>query len=190
MIKHSRFYSLFLLGFTLAPQMVLASEPSLGELKAEAVSIVKQFGGELKPKLQQAMKTEGPVHAIDVCSKQAPEIADKLTEQTGWQVKRVSLKPRNSKTALADEWETRVLKQFDARQAKGESADTLVQAEIVNGQFRFMKAQAVEAVCMNCHASEINPNVEAKLKQVYPQDQARGYSLGQIRGAFSLAKDL
>ena len=190
MIKHSRFYSLFLLGFTLTPQMILASEPSLDKLKAEAVSIVKQFGGELKPRLKQAMKTKGPVHAIDVCSKQAPEIADKLTKQTGWHVKRVSLKPRNSTRAVADEWESRVLKQFDQRQAQGESADTLVKAEIVNGQFRFMKAQAVGAVCMNCHASEINPNVEAKLKQLYPEDKARGYSPGQIRGAFSLARDL
>jgi len=32
--------------------------------------------------------------------------------------------------------------------------------------------------------------VEAALKQKYPNDKARGYELGQIRGAFSLSRDL
>jgi hypothetical protein len=53
-----------------------------------------------------------------------------------------------------------------------------------------MKAQGVEAVCMNCHAENVSAEVEAALKAAYPQDKARGYSLGQIRGAFSLARDL
>ena len=63
-------------------------------------------------------------------------------------------------------------------------------AEIVDGRFRFMKAQGVEGVCLNCHAAEIKPEVEAALKQKYPDDRARGYTLGQIRGAFSLTRDL
>ena len=62
--------------------------------------------------------------------------------------------------------------------------------EVTDGRFRFMKAQAVEAVCLNCHAAEIEPEVEAALKQKYPNDKARGYSLGQIRGAFSLSREL
>ena len=53
-----------------------------------------------------------------------------------------------------------------------------------------MKAQGVETVCMNCHAAEIKPETEAALSEKYPLDKARGYSLGQIRGAFSLARDL
>ena len=63
-------------------------------------------------------------------------------------------------------------------------------SEVVDGRFRFMKAQGVEKVCMNCHAAEIKPEVEAALKEKYPHDKARGYTIGQIRGGFSLAKDL
>ena len=63
-------------------------------------------------------------------------------------------------------------------------------AEVVDGSYRFMKAQGVEAVCLSCHAAEIKPEVEAALKEKYPEDMARGYSLGQIRGAFSLTRDL
>ncbi len=159
-------------------------------LKKEAISIVKQFGGSLKPELGKALKSGGPVHAIKVCSEQAPAIAKKLTLSTGWDVSRVSLKARNNKTAIPDAWETKVLKTFDKRQAAGESAKKMAYSEVVNGKFRFMKAQGVAPVCMACHASKIDSKVEAELKKVYPNDMARGYSLGQVRGAFSLAKDL
>ena len=177
------------LALLLATQPTLASEPDQNQLKQEAVAIVKQFGGSLKPQLQQAMKSGGPVHAIEVCSEQAPAIAEGLSNSSGWKVKRVSLKARNSSNATADSWEKKVLEQFDQRQAAGETAEKMAYAEIVDGKFRFMKAQGTEQVCLNCHAAEIKPEVEAALKEKYPHDKARGYTLGQIRGAFSLTKD-
>ncbi len=158
-------------------------------LKQEAIGIVKRFGGSLKPELKKALKSGGPAHAISVCSEKAPAIAQQLRADTGWYIKRVSLKPRNP-GAKPDAWEEKVLKMFDERQAKGESAKKMAYAEVVDGKFRFMKAQGVEPVCLNCHAAKVKPEVEAALKEKYPHDKARGYSLGQIRGAFSLARDL
>ena len=158
-------------------------------LKQEAVTIVQQFAGNLKPELQKAIKAGGPANAVSVCSKIAPAIAEKLSADSGWKIKRVSLKARNP-NAAPDGWESTVLQQFDQRQAGGEDAKSMAFAEKVNGQFRFMKAQGVEEVCLNCHAAEVKPEVEAALKENYPHDKARGYTLGQIRGAFSLTKDL
>mgnify|MGYP001043518692 CR=1 FL=1 len=176
--------------FTISATALHADEAQMKSLKGEGVSIVKRFGGTLKPELKKALKGGGPAHAIGVCSEQAPAIAQKLRADTGWDVKRVSLKARNASSAVPDAWERKVLEQFDARQMKGESAKKMAFSEVVDGQFRFMKAQGVEAVCLTCHAAEVKPEVEAALKEKYPQDKARGYSLGQIRGAFSLAKDL
>ena len=183
--------------FTIAlslPLLMSAQSPQAevdqAQLKQQAISIVKQFGGSLKPELKKAIQSGGPAHAISVCSETAPRIANQLSTETGWYVKRVSLKPRNSQTAIPDAWEQKVLEQFDQRQAGGESAEKMAFAEVVDGKFRFMKAQGVEAVCLNCHAANIAPETEAALKQNYPDDKARGYTLGQIRGAFSLAKDL
>lgn len=160
------------------------------KLKQEAISIVREFGGSLKPELKAAIQSGGPSHAVSVCAEAAPEIAQKLRNQTGWYVKRVSLKARNQQSAIPDAWEEQVLRQFDQRQANGESAAKMAFAEVVDGQFRFMKAQGVEAVCLKCHGAHIAPDVEAALSKKYPDDRARGYSLGQIRGAFSLAKEL
>ncbi|MCP3672866.1 MAG: DUF3365 domain-containing protein [Gammaproteobacteria bacterium] len=159
-------------------------------LKAEAIVIVKKFGGTLKPHLKSAMKSSGPVAAIEVCSVQAPAIAEQLTKETGWSVKRVSLKARNNSTATPDAWETKVLQQFDERQANGQPAKKIGYAEIVDGQYRFMKAQGVVPLCLKCHGEQVQDNVLAALKLHYPKDTAMGYKLGEIRGAFSLTKDL
>ncbi|MCP4430010.1 MAG: DUF3365 domain-containing protein [Gammaproteobacteria bacterium] len=176
--------------FCVALSFGLHADVNKKALKAEAISIVKKFGGTLKPQLGKALKTGGPAHAIKVCSTQAPAIAEKLRNETGWYVRRVSLKARNNMSATPDAWEAKVLKQFDERQARGESAQKMAFAEVVNGKYRFMKAQGVEKVCLNCHATKVNPEVEAALKKHYPHDKARGYTLGQIRGAFSLARDI
>ena len=164
-----------------------AENSDQAKLKQEAVSIVKRFGGTLKPELKKAIQTGGPAHAITVCSEKAPAIAQQLSTETGWSVKRVSLKPRNQNSAVPDDWERQVLEQFDKRQAAGESADAMAVAEVVDGKFRFIKAQGVEPVCLNCHAAQVKPEVESALKEKYPADKARGYTLGQIRGAFSLS---
>jgi hypothetical protein len=95
---------------------------------------------------------------------------------------------------MPDGWETGVLESFEERKAAGEPVDTMAFAEVVEvdgaKQFRFMKAIPTGQVCLACHGTEITPEVKVALDEQYPGDQARGYSLGDIRGAFSLSKPL
>ncbi|MCB1124616.1 MAG: DUF3365 domain-containing protein, partial [Verrucomicrobiae bacterium] len=60
----------------------------------------------------------------------------------------------------------------------------------VGREFRFMKAQAVEPLCLTCHGEKLAPDVTEALAKNYPGDAATGYQLGDIRGAFSLKKKL
>ncbi len=180
-----------LLHISIASSVLSADEATdTSALKAEAISIVQTFGGTLKPKLKAAIQSGGLEHAIEICSAEAPRIASELSEQTGWNVKRVSLKPRNRNSASANTFEQAILEQFNKRQTEGESPATIAHAEVVDNQFRFMKAQPVEAICLNCHGQAVLPEVQKTIKRFYPDDVALGYSLGQIRGAFSLTKDL
>ncbi len=162
-------------------------------LKAEAAKVVMSFGGPLKKALGGAMKSGGPLAAIETCNVQAPGIAKAAADASGWSVARTSLKLRNAGNK-ADAWELATLKEFDARKAAGEAPDTIAKAEIVNegGQktFRFMKAIGTAPVCLNCHGGDIKPEVTAKLDGLYPFDKARGYKQGDIRGAFTLKKPL
>lgn len=165
--------------------MSAAADTGLG---AEAAALAAEFVGRLKPQLQQAMQAGGPVQAIDVCSEQAPLIADALSVESGWAVKRVSLQARNASRALPDNWERPVLREFDRRQAAGEDPATISYSESTGTSFRYMQAQGVQGVCLVCHGETIAPEVQQALDQYYPDDTATGYKLGQVRGAISLSK--
>ncbi|WP_229744722.1 Tll0287-like domain-containing protein [Neiella marina] len=159
-------------------------------LRAEAQQLVQQFGQRLKPQLIKSMQQGGPVEAIAVCATKAPEIASQLSESSGWQMKRVSLKARNQTSALPDAWEAKVLTAFDQQAAEGKINGPLFTDSLEQGSYRFMQAQPVEPLCLHCHGKNLTPDIKASLKQNYPQDMATGYQLGQIRGAFSLTKPL
>jgi hypothetical protein len=168
-----------------------AANPNADEAKA----LIKEFATTLQGELQAAMKAGGPTNAIGVCKDRAPAIAADLAGRSGWEVGRTSLKVRNQSLNLPDDWETGVLKAFEDRKAAGEPLDTMAFGEVVvegpgGKQFRFMKAIPTGEVCLACHGSEITPEVTAALDDQYPGDQARGFALGDIRGAFSLAKPL
>lgn len=168
----------------------LAKTIDTSALKAEAVTLVKQFGGTLKPQLKKALAQGGVKQAIKVCSIKAPEIAKELSASSQWQVKRVSLKARNHQNAAPNTWEKSVLEEFNHRQQQGENPKGIAKAEVVGDEFRFMKAQGTAPLCLTCHGTKLTVEAKVALKEYYPQDQATGYSLGQIRGAFSLTKKL
>jgi hypothetical protein len=160
----------------------------------EAKSIVQEFAATLTGELEAGIKEGGPVQAIAICQQRAPAIAADLSARTGWEVGRTSLKTRNSADNAPDAWEAKVLADFDARQAAGEDVKPMAHAEIVETKdgraFRFMKAIPVAQLCTLCHGTDLTPEVAAALDERYPDDQARGYSIGQVRGAFSLVKPL
>lgn len=156
--------------------------------------VAQKFGAMLKEALQQAIQSGGPVNGISVCHDQAGQIATDLGQKLGMLVGRTSLKVRNPANA-ADNWELAVLKQFEARKAQGEPTDKLEFFDVIDddqGQktFRYMKAIPTGALCLNCHGENISPEVDAKLKELYPNDQARGFKEGDLRGAFTLAKPM
>ncbi|MGZ8250806.1 MAG: Tll0287-like domain-containing protein, partial [Methylophilaceae bacterium] len=111
-------------------------------------------------------------------------------------VKRVSLKPRNGNIGVADDWETTQLKKFDQAVASGKPASEMEINAITNEKngrwFRYMKAIPTQPMCLQCHggADDIKPNVQALLKQLYPNDLAVGYKVGEIRGAISVKEKL
>lgn len=180
---------MFLLAFgALALNAVTAAEPDQAELTAEAKGLVKSFAGRLKPQLKQALAENGPVEAIAICADVAPTLASELAAESGWTIRRVSLKARNATDAAPDDWERGILQTFDERAAQGAKPPELNTAAIRDGQFRYMQAQGVEGLCLLCHGQNISEPVQSALQKHYPQDAATDYVLGQVRGAISLSR--
>jgi len=164
------------------------------QLTQQGKAVIMEFSAALKDELTKAMKSEGPVHAIAVCNVKAPEIAARVSGSSGWTVARSSHKLRNPGNA-PDAYTAAVIDAFLARQASGTGAADLAKAEIVEEggakYFRLVTAIPTGQVCLNCHGgAEVKPDVEAKLVELYPQDQARGFKLGEMRGVFTLVKPL
>ena len=161
--------------------------------KAAAKKTIMALGGGLKGELQKAMKSGGPVAAIGVCNLQAMPITDQVSQSHGAKISRTSLKLRNPKNAPSA-WEKQTLEEFDARLAKGEKPMEIAKADVVmiDGKkvFRMMKAIPTGKVCTKCHGDQLNPKVAKSISELYPEDKATGYKVGQIRGAFSYQKTL
>lgn len=161
---------------------------------ANSRAAVKQFFGALKGELEAGIKAGGPAHAIGICNEQAPAIAEKVSTDKGWRIARTSLKTRNPSNE-PDSWELSVLKRFDARKAAGEDPANMELFEITEMEgkkvFRYMKAiPTAEKPCLACHGANVPPEVEAKLAELYPNDTARGYTPGDIRGAFTITQPM
>ncbi|MBK7051052.1 MAG: DUF3365 domain-containing protein [Rhodoferax sp.] len=179
--------------------VVMALLASLHVLAQDApwVSDARKVASSVPPKLLQVLSEEiskgGAVSAIGVCNEKAPQMAKAASEQTGWTIRRVSLRNRNPK-AVPDTWERGVLEEFDRRAAAGESPASLEKAEIVTdagkSEYRYMKALPVQQICLACHGAQetLSPEVSTKLQTLYPHDKAVGYALGQIRGAMTIRK--
>lgn len=186
--EHAALKTSILMAILIAiPAALLASEPVVDSRDKQAAMLANEFVGLLKPQLKQALDEGGPANAIAVCADVAPRITDSLTVQSGWTVRRVSLKARNASRAVPDHWEKAVLLEFDRRQAAGAEPAELHYAEVVGGRYRYMQAQVVEPVCLVCHGKGLAEEVTQVLREYYPDDSATGYSLGQVRGAISLS---
>lgn len=178
---------------------LLALSTSMNVFANEALWLIeaRQVASSVPPKLLQVLSEQiakgGPESAIAVCQEKAPQMAKAASEQSGWTIRRVSLRNRNPK-AVPDDWERAALQDFDRRAAAGESPATLEKWEVVASndrkEYRYMKALPVQPLCMACHgpADKLSPAVTTQLKALYPQDLGVGYALGQIRGAMTIRK--
>lgn len=160
---------------------------------AGARVLVAKLQSTLMGELLGAMKKGGPPKAIEVCRDRAPKIAAEISRESGWTVARTALKVRNPKNA-PDAWERKGLEEFTTRAAAGEDVGTLERSEVVEAggkrTFRFMKAIRTGEPCLTCHGASLKPELAAKVKALYPDDQATGFAAGGLRGAFTLAKPM
>lgn len=163
-----------------------AQQPAMSYVE-EARGIAQQFQQTLKHELQTAIKTGGLKKAVDVCSLRAPQIAEKMADETGWTIGRTSLKTRNQKNRPTVQ-EKAVLDEFETRKSAGEDLSKMEwwQQQVAN--MRYMKAIPMKGLCLSCHGITVETSLKNHIKELYPRDTAMGFKIGEIRGAFSLQK--
>jgi hypothetical protein len=180
--------------------LVQAQTVPAGLTPAEVES-ARGVASALLNQLGQALKTsitnDGPVAAVGVCKDVAPSIAANLSSQQGVQVKRVGTRVRNPNAGVPNGWQKEALSEFDARLAQGEKPADLEYWRVVDGtqgkrELRFAKAIVTQQLCITCHGKpeDIPAPLLEKIRAEYPQDEAIGYRVGQLRGAVVVTRAL
>ncbi|MCU7938959.1 MAG: DUF3365 domain-containing protein [gamma proteobacterium symbiont of Bathyaustriella thionipta] len=191
-VAKTRTLSLIFSAIMLVPAVSIA-EQTQEQLLQESRQTIQTFAKGLKGELKEAMKKGGPANAIEVCNTKALKMTAAAGKENAVNLSRTFLKLRNQDNA-PQAWQKTVLEQFAARKSKGESAKKMEFSEIVEvdgkKQFRYMKAMGIAKPCLHCHGENALPAVEEKLNRLYPDDKARGYNPGDIRGAIVLTKAL
>jgi len=170
-----------------------SADPTDAERAAAARTLIVDFAGGLRGELQTAMQAGGPEAAISVCNAAAPRIAEEKAAETGWSVARTALRLRNPANA-PDAWERTVLDMFLAKATQGADLATLEHYEttVKGGKrvFRYMRAIPTQKPCLACHGTLVSETLRSRINEFYPDDQAVGFSLGELRGAFTIIQPI
>jgi len=172
--------------FTLFPiclLVALAATAQEDERLALSRDASAQLGQQLSAALLTALGTDGPVEAIGVCSVEASPIAARLSEQAGARVGRTALRIRNPENA-PDDAAREVMEAFARDLATDAAAPPEHFETRPDGSARYMSAIVAQPLCVTCHGTEIAPEVSAATAEHYPADQATGFAVGELRGAF------
>ncbi len=164
-------------------QIPLANGQAIERAKAAAQESFSRLSAELKA----AIETGGTASAIAVCSERAPGVLSEVAAETGFTITRISDKPRNPDHAAVGS-DLAAIDYFrkgltgdgpnDPQVASHPDGSKTVRLPIVIGL----------PLCLQCHGSdaEIAPQTRAAIVAAYPDDQATGYQLGDLRGIWRI----
>ncbi|MCK4739281.1 MAG: DUF3365 domain-containing protein [Deltaproteobacteria bacterium] len=97
-------------------------------------------------------------------------------------IRQISTRPRNPKNT-PDEFERRALEVFADNDAQEEYYSKSITESGIR-QIRYIKRLNADKVCLDCHGRA--SNVPEIIKKRYPNDEATGYSEGELMGALSI----
>ncbi len=175
-MKHER-----LLVYTWSILLVLFLIPGTTFSQEEDVVHGAELLAPLKKELKQALMagmTDGPLSAISVCKEKAPAIAASLAVD-GIEIGRTSHRLRNPANSAPD-WVYPVLNRYLGEEL--DRAPTVVSLQ--NNRRGYVEPIIVAPLCLACHGKTLAPEVATHISEVYPQDEATGFDVGDLRGVY------
>lgn len=162
----------------IAPAM-LASSAEEGTAADEARRAVADLRERLGAALRRAMSEGGPAAAITVCREDAPEITASLRSDRV-EVGRTSHRLRNPANAPRV-WMKPLLDDYLASPPEPGSHRVVA---LDDGAIGYVEPIYLKPLCATCHGESIAPDLREKIRALYPEDRATGFSPGELRGLF------
>ena len=150
----------------------------------QSKSLALQTKTILGKNLMAALQKGGAEHALAFCSERALHLTDSMSQVLQADIRRVSDRNRNPQNK-ANKEETAYIHRMAAQIAAGKKPTVEINRE---GDRSLAYIPIVtDKMCLQCHGkegSEVLPATLSKIRAIYPADQATGYSINEIRGAF------
>lgn len=148
------------------------SEKEKAAMLAAKDALFKRLSG----RLTEAMGSVGPSGAILVCSEEASKIAEQVGGEHDVRIGRTGVRLRNQNNQ-PPAWASELVEQKN---------DSPTFAVLSTDQSAALLPIKLQAQCLMCHGpkEQISPEIQDQLATLYPQDQATGFSEGELRGWF------
>ncbi len=151
-----------------------------------ALALADELFGQLSVELAE----RGPIDAIEFCSAEAVPATGRVAAafEDGLDIKRTTFLYRNPENE-PDAEESDALRYFErAFVLETEPPDFLVQ-KVSDREYRYYKPLVVVPPCLACHGDPdaMDPELLAKIAELYPEDHAMGYETGNFRGVIRVS---
>jgi len=163
--------------------VALAEVSSIEELKPiqRAHEEISQIKSNYRKALEKAVAKSGAEQAIGACRLDASKI--KKAKSGNVQVGRTSLRLRNPSNR-SPEWAKPILEDWAKKNPSQLPKNQLV--ELGPNHYGYVEPIFTEAICLNCHGAHLSPMMKKVIKASYPEDEATGFEVGQLRGVIWL----
>ncbi len=150
--------------------------------ESDAKALVRDLKMSLIKNLSEKIAKDGPVEAIPYCHANVRPIAKSAAKDRvdKYEFGRTSHKIRNPGNA-PQAWAENYLKEFEGKKM-GETSKKFIIHQLENSKRVYLEPLYVEAKCLLCHGETISENISQKIKEIYPNDKAVGFKLGEFRG--------
>ena len=152
-----------------------------GPAIAKAEAAADAFRDRLFARLNELLVQAGPVQAIRLCRSEAPAIAKEVGERQGVRIGRTARRLRNPANA-PPRWASAHVAATTAKRAVGVTPAVFDLGDRIG----VLRPITVMPACTRCHGAieGLDADVRAELARAYPDDQAKQFEPGDLRGFF------
>lgn len=169
------------------PTVTLSSD-ELAAFADQGLEYAMSAQAVLGKNLVQAIQNDGVLGALAFCNERAYPLTDSMSVVHKVQLKRVSDKPRNQHNN-ANLQELDHIETFKQQILNNTTSVKPITTETETGVLVYYPV-LTNAMCLQCHGqpqTDIASTTLKKLDSLYPQDQAIGYSINEVRGLWRVA---
>jgi hypothetical protein len=153
-------------------------------VRGQAIS--SQAFGLLSSNLQAAIERSGVSQALPFCSAVAMPLTSLVANTNEVSLQRVTHRPRNPVNRASPQ-ELELIEAYRSALSRSEAPRPV----LVTNETPVFYAPIVitNALCLQCHGNpteDIAPENLALIRQLYPADEAIGFSMGEVRGLWRI----